>query len=98
MNKQITRQNAKQGQSANRQTTRQSQKLERRREEQQRREAEQRRAKLRRSISIISIVAVILLAVGLTAYLIAKAHSPTGQNGVVVQETPVNPSYPAIDN
>src|SRR5437870_4825841 len=107
MNKQITRQNPKRGQSAkseidhnlspNKRMTRQSQKLERRREEQQRREAEQRRAKQRRSIAVISIIAVIVLAVGLTAYLIANAPK-NGQNANLAQETPVNPNYPAVNN
>ena len=97
MNKQITRQNVKQSQSANKQGTRQSQKLARRQEEQQKREAAQRRAKQRRRIALISVIAVIAIAVGLTAYLIANAQSPNGQNLPQVQETPVNPSYPAVD-
>ena len=107
MNKQITRQSAKQGQSAksggnqnlspNKRVTRQSQKLARRQEEQQKREAQLRRAKQRRRIAVISLIAVIVLAVGLTAYLIANAHSANGQSAAQIQETPVNPSYPAVD-
>lgn len=107
MNKQITRQNVKQGQngksgsnqnlSPNKRVTRQSQKIARRQEEQQRREAEQRRAKQRRRFAVIGLIAVIVLAVGLTAYFIASAHSQNGQNAALAQETPVNPSYPAID-
>lgn len=110
MNKQITRQNAKQGQngksgsnqnqSPNKRVTRQSQKLARRQEEQQKREAEQRRAKQRRRFAVIGIAAVIVLAVGLTGYLIANAHSSNSSNGqstLNIQETPVNPNYPAVD-
>ena len=107
MSKQVTRQNVKQGQSAksgtnqnlspNKRVTRQSQKIARRQEEQQRREAEQRRAKQRRRFAIIGIAAVVVLAIGLTGYLIANAHSPNGQSAALAQETPVNPSYPAID-
>src|SRR5947209_15518839 len=107
MSKQVTRQNAKQGQSGksgsnqnlspNKRVTRQSQKLARRQEEQQKREAEQRRAKQRRRFAVIGLIAVVVLAVGLTAYLIANAHSTNGQSAASVQETPVNPSYPGVD-
>lgn len=104
MNKQITRQNAKSGgnqnQSPNKRVTRQSQKLARRQEEQEKREAQQRRAKQRRRFAVIGIAAVVVLAVGLTGYLIANAHSSNSSNGpstLNIQETPVNPSYPAVD-
>ena len=102
MSKQITRQNAKSGSnstlSPNKRVTRQSQKMDRRREEQQKREAEQRRAKQRRRFAVIGLVAVVVLAIGLTTYLIANAHSSNGQTTASIQETPVNPNYPAIDN
>jgi hypothetical protein len=109
MNKQITGQKAKQGQngksgssqnqSPNKRVTRQSQKMARRQEEQQKREAALRRAKQRRLFTIISLVAVVVLAIGLTTYFIATAHSQqNGQQGSLnIQETPVNPSYPAVD-
>ncbi len=101
MNKQITRQNAKSGGnsnlSPNKRVTRQSQKMARRQEEQQKREAEQRRAKQRRRFAVIGIAAVVVLAIGLTGYFIANAHSQNGQGALNIQETPVNPSYPAVD-
>jgi len=101
MNKQITRQNAKSGGnqnvSPNKRVTRQSQKLARRQEEQQKRETAQRRAKQRRRFAVIGIAAVVVLAIGLTGYFIANAHSQNGQGALNIQETPVNPNYPAVD-
>ena len=111
MNKQITGQKTKQGQNAksgsnsnlspNKRVTRQSQKIARRQEEQQKREAAQRRAKQRRLITIISLAAVVVLAIGVTAYLLANAHNPQNGQGAPstlnIQETPVNPSYPGVD-
>jgi len=108
MDKQITGQKTKQGQngksgsnsnlSPNKRVTRQSQKMARRQEEQQKREAALRRAKQRRLITIISLAAVVVLALGLTTYFIVSAHSPqNGQGTLNIQETPVNPSYPQVD-
>jgi hypothetical protein len=108
MNKQNTGQKAKQGQNAksgsnsnlspNKRVTRQSQKIARRQEEQQKREAAQRRAKQRRRITVISLAAVVVLAIGLTGYFIVTAHnSSNAPSTLQVQETPVNPNYPAVD-
>src|SRR5919205_597031 len=102
MNKQVTRQGSKRGQSSkqdqspNKQITRQAQKQERRREEQRHREEEKRRALLRRRILIGGLIALVILAIGITAFVVVNAKGSTSNANQ--GQTVFNPAYQPVDN